>query len=125
MKGRSFPFPAAFPLNFDAFSPPLAHFLMPKVVQKARSISLLPSPLPPLPASTFQPLWKLMWAEGRSRTVRKKGWRKALSRPKHAPFRHGLVLKLTSTFMRMRLALSRSYQMFSPTNHVRSCSTWR
>ena len=58
---RSFiPFPpAAFPPEFRRllFS---SHFLMPKVVQKARSISLLPS----LPSSTFQPLWKLMWAEG-------------------------------------------------------------
>ena len=52
-------FPQLFPLNFDAFSFSSSHFLMPKVVQKARSISLLPS----LPSSTFQPLWKLMWAE--------------------------------------------------------------
>ena len=36
-------FPPLFPLNFDAFPLFSSHFLMPKVVQKARSISLLPS----------------------------------------------------------------------------------
>ena len=95
--------PQLFPPTFDAFlhslSLPHLTFWCRKWFKRRALFHCCPPTLP----STFQPLWKLMWAE-------EKGWRcKAFSQAKHEPLSYCGIHSLDSNFVYLLIIFSRCY----------------